>query len=207
MEIPDSSRIEVSSLMTKYSVDPLIQESLWEKLESNQLWDSFGGVEPVSEVPFENSSETGTVSTYPDGSISVSSVEKQSFGQFAMQTSGIMPMAITGCTVSSFSGGAQYSNCSASEGNFWVKTSMRAGYIASANYGNINQWHTPSIQSKAPFSASYSTHQIIKAVGNNASPAKAQMSYQVNGPLGSNATHHLTLTVSGGASLHNSINN
>ncbi|WP_299169022.1 hypothetical protein [uncultured Arthrobacter sp.] len=67
-------------------------------------------VAPVSAVERTTEAFITTITTYPDGSISVSEQEQPQNVQF-LDPNVISPMSISGCTVSSGSGYSSRSNC------------------------------------------------------------------------------------------------
>lgn len=117
---------EVQSWFDSYNVSRDVQASLQKVIENGKLIDSMKhGAKPVSTREVVNDGFDETITTFADGSISVTAsqipVEMPKFG--------FTPFAsITGCKISNGSGYSTATGCTVKHSNGYLHLSFKAGY-------------------------------------------------------------------------------
>jgi hypothetical protein len=124
-DVPDPYE-EARAFWTSHGVPAEVQDTLVDELSTTGAIDAIRhGVDPVSVETLDESDATVTVSTFPDGSISVTSVEKPVVvppGQITTQAS------IAGCTAQGGSGYVNYTGCVVSADAAIFKIAFKASY-------------------------------------------------------------------------------
>ncbi|MCC4909083.1 hypothetical protein [Microbacterium sp. cx-59] len=142
-EITSDDSAAFEEFYDRYGVDDATQQRLIQVLESGELLDSMtSGAEPVSTVETDAEGSTEIISTFEDGSISVTSLEKPSV---APSDGTVAPRAVSGCTLYNGGGFASYSNCLVSNGNGTTSLQFRADYSRSANSASISNWRDAQV--------------------------------------------------------------
>lgn len=103
-ELPAEFVAELTSVWTEHGVSEETQAALLDKLESGAMVDANLGVEPLAVASTESDGWLQQVSTYPDGSISVSKFE---LGE-EVEEGDVRARGIVGCTQSNYT----FTNCS-----------------------------------------------------------------------------------------------
>lgn len=112
---PTDDYSQVVAALTQYGVPAATQNQLVHKLQQGVLWDSLKGGKPASVRQSTQSGYTTTVSTYPDGSIVVSTVSAPSVPtQGASSSQTVTPQSVSGCSYSGGSYWYSYTGCLAS---------------------------------------------------------------------------------------------
>lgn len=125
-ESPASELQEVQAWFDSYDVSRDVQASLQETIEAGELIDSMKkGAKPVSTREVVNDGFDETISTYADGSISVTASQIP----VEMPKSGFTPFAsITGCKISNGSGYSRADGCTVKHSNGYLHLKFKAGY-------------------------------------------------------------------------------
>lgn len=187
--VSQSDKQGVNEALKPYGITDATLDALWEKYETTgEPWDSMNGSEPVSEEEQIGADAITTVLTYEDGSISFSSAQKEK------DASSITARGISGCTTSSFPGGAQYNNCLIQESNGWVKADFKATYYRSGSAAGIVSVKDFRF-SNFIVSPSFHHLKIIKKTWSSSADAKAELKFHYQG-LASGFTAALHLYVS-----------
>ncbi|OCI32794.1 hypothetical protein [Oerskovia enterophila] len=117
-------RAQLTTFLTDGGVTAETTATLLKKLEDGQMWDSLAGGTVVSTDSSESATAYDTVTTYADGSISVTSLEKG----VPAATGAITPFAVSGCTTKNTGTLRTSRNCTASERRGVVNMSFKVGY-------------------------------------------------------------------------------
>lgn len=172
-------KAEIRDFWETYSVSPEVQDRLLQKIaEGEQTQATLGHVEPVSVREVKTKSSTETISTYPDGSISVSTVETGPQKAKKLERGTITPMdSIDGCTARSGSGYAQYSNCLVRTQSDYITITFRANYERYQGGGSQITYHgSPNVETRGG-GASFPTNTRWVRSSNSAG-VEAVVTYQ-----------------------------
>lgn len=117
---------DVRDFWASHGVSAEVQDALVAELESTGAVDSMEpGAEPVSVHSEDTGGATVTVATFPDGSISVSTIEKP----LELKPGQIAPMAsVSGCTTNSGPGYVTYKSCTVAADNGIFRMSFLVSY-------------------------------------------------------------------------------
>lgn len=134
---------EIRDFWNTYSVPTETQDRLMAGIQRGEPTQASRGLsEPVSTNKVEHEAAFVDVSTFADGSISVTTLEKPvvaAGGQMGTRS-------VTGCSYSGGSGYAVYNNCQVYQASDAVTTSFRASYqVVSSGASQINSYGTLSI--------------------------------------------------------------
>ncbi|WP_146067236.1 hypothetical protein [Arthrobacter sp. ZGTC212] len=185
-------REEISSWFDKHGVSEQTQDRLHAKLLSGKMLDSMkADMAPLTEEEKTAGGFITIISTYPDGSISVSEREQ------AQNPNGISPRSISGCTAVSGSGYASRSNCLIKESNGYLHLQFRANYTMVNGAADYISWVGNASASSSWGSASAANLSIIRRT-ESGSPAQAQIGAQFDAYGGLNSyTGYAYLNVGG----------
>lgn len=127
----DLDEVEIRQAFDDLGVDGDVQDSLIAKLQSGQLLDSDAGVKPVDETELAVDGATQVKATYPDGSVSVTTVGSEyavasAPGVHGVEVPAITPMSVSGCQAIPNSGGwIRRTNCAIK----WDSATMGFGFV------------------------------------------------------------------------------
>lgn len=155
-------------------VSPIVAENLIEKFNSGELLDSMRGAAPIATQSAVTGGVQKTISTFADGSVSVTEIE------IPVATTGeIRPFAIGNCSsTQSGSGYVNYYDCAISGSNAYLEIQFRANYTrTSAGVGSISYVGSPYVWALGG-TATTPTLAITKSVSNASGPASAQATTQ-----------------------------
>lgn len=129
--LSSTEEARLRSFWTANGVPADVQGQLIGDLLAGEMWDVFSGTEPVSSRTTRTLTEQRTIDTYPDGSISVTTIETPPRGASGRVT----PQAVSDCrSVVSGTGYVNYYDCKAfSETGvvgigFYISYSILSGY-------------------------------------------------------------------------------
>ncbi|MDO5285615.1 MAG: hypothetical protein Q4G45_02180 [Actinomycetia bacterium] len=122
----------------KWGVTKETQDHLLTKLRQNEPWDSLRGVAPVAKKEFVHNERAVTVSTYPDGSISILEID---LPRDAADDRGPSPQSIHRCTVAGGSYWYQYSDCAATWHLVVYGFEFYFSYAGSGTHSTILDYH------------------------------------------------------------------
>lgn len=122
-DLTTDEEAQLRSFFNEYDVALEDQDSLLASYESGDPWLSMtAGAEPVEVRTQEHAGMRNTVSTYADGSVTVSGT---SVPQGLKRSGGVTPLSVTGCSTSGTTRVVTYSNCLAKVDNGLVMMSFR----------------------------------------------------------------------------------
>lgn len=128
---------QARAVFNEYGVSAQTQDSLFNKLESGQVWDVYTGATPVTSTTSIVGGYNQTLETFADGSISVSSVEiprKTAVG-------GISPMSVTGCTYGSSAGVFYGTDCRVYQNSALTEAEFYASFSQWSTGSSVSNWH------------------------------------------------------------------
>lgn len=148
VEVSDREYIENALRSNGLSEDTI--DSLLNKLDNGELWDSLKGVNPISEQTTTNENGVSkTIRTYADGSITITEVGGGAVTEVVENSDGnmISPASVTGGTVTSGSGYRIVRGATVKDSNIVITMSYRVDYEQwSGGRGKINRVYLPSVK-------------------------------------------------------------
>lgn len=171
----------LEQFFTDNGVDASTAAALQGKFEGGELLDSMRGTAPTSSASVDTATETKTITTFPDGSISVTSIEHA-----RAASGGIAPRSVGNCASSTPSHySTTYRNCAAEATDGVLTVGMHLTYTVVQGTGDtINEITTP-YQFARGGSAATPKISIQRQTETSAGPAYAKGSTQFNGTAGS----------------------
>ena len=190
------TQTDIQQIRAKFGplgIDAATGEKLIRNLENGKLPDSALGVDPVSVTTYENQGYLFNRSVYPDGSVSLVSLETPD----AAKASGVGPQSISGCSSVRGTGYVNFSGCKVTGNDIAVSLRFTASFTF-VQGGN----DTIGAISNRQFSSGAGTvsneeFYIGKSTESTNSPAWARYRVVYNAYSGvGSASYSLTLSVS-----------
>ena len=140
-EIDPETLSDLTSNLTQLGVDPDMIDGLLAKYADGEAWDNSSGIAPVSVSEYRQGITDYERSVFPDGSVSITSVEHPTEDGTTVSTRS----AISGCTYLLSTGVASYSNCKIEKNNGVLTMMFHANYYqysggAGASLANTWDW-------------------------------------------------------------------
>lgn len=183
--LPEALVNEVRSVWTEHGVAGSTQDQLISKMESGQSLDANLGVAPVSQSETDNGLTVKTVSTYADGSISVTDIQRPNAGASG---GGISSRAVQGCTTTWSPSVIKYRNCSANGWFTGVALAFFVDYDAYASTTKIVKYHSGTVKCNAGLNCSTPQFEKIRLQGTNSAPAQVNLTTTWNSVIGGGTT-------------------
>lgn len=132
---------DLTASFDELGVAPSAREGLLEIYAAGGVWDNSSGVAPLSVDDYRVGITDFVRTVYPDGSVSLTSVERPT----TPTTDGISSRAITGCVYNLSTGVASYTNCMVKKNNGVLTEMFHASYArwsggSSASLTNTWDW-------------------------------------------------------------------
>lgn len=164
----DSEIALLGDFLETYEVPADVQESLLEDAAAGRAWDSLGNAEPVSEKTLQLESETATVQTFEDGSISVTTVDEP-----VLEPEGISTRKLTGCSATKV---GLHKGCKIHFNNgavsYWFQANYTIKYDA---YDQINSVYNPVVDRTLGYTLNSEKLTLLKRnETSTSSPARAE---------------------------------
>ncbi len=183
--LPDEFVNEVRTVWTENGVSSATQDQLIAKLESGQTLDANLGIEPIEQQQTENGKYFKTVSTYADGSISVTDAQIPSTDQ---TSGGPSSRQFSKCKITWSPSVSKYRNCDVRGWFTAVSLAFNADIDVYATSTKIVGKNSPTQKCTAPLNCQVPQFENIKATGTNSSPAQLNLVTYYNSPLGGGTT-------------------
>lgn len=180
--LPEELITEVTEVWTENGVALSTQQALIAKMESGEVLDANLGGQPVSQQETDDIGEVKIVSTYADGSISVTRLEKPS-----EDVGGATNRGVQGCSVSSNPQATYYRGCSANGWFTAVVLSFFVDYDAYQSSTQIMKRWAPTVQCAA-VNCTTPTFEDIRFTGTNSAPAQVNLVTTWSAAIGSGTT-------------------
>lgn len=134
-ELTSSEEADLRLFWDGNGVPGEVQDGLIGKLLSGDLWDVFTGVDPVSSRTVHVGGEQRTIDSYPDGSISVTTIETP---QHSQPVGGVSPQYVKNCrSTTSGTGYVNHYDCQAFSQTGVVSIGFYISYSTLAGYDQI----------------------------------------------------------------------
>lgn len=193
-----SAEAHIRSELTRYGVTGSVQDDLVEKAREGILWDNMSGVAPIETSTSQSGAMQETVERYPDGSISVTSLEVPSEAPAGQ----IGTMKVSQCKLtSSSSHHATWTDCLVSRNDVVARAGFRIGYTkyngttqAPQISGNPSGW---AITYYMGTPNSVTLPRVIQRTASS-TPARARADWMVSAtsPVGGGYSAHLEFKLS-----------
>lgn len=140
-DIDPATLNDLTSSLTQLGVDPSMIDGLLAKYAAGEAWDNSSGTAPVSISEYRQGITDYERAVYPDGSVSVTSVEHPTEVGTAVSSRS----AISECTYLLSTGVASYTNCKIEKNNGVLTMMFHANYYqysggAGASLTNTWDW-------------------------------------------------------------------
>ncbi|WP_421083279.1 hypothetical protein [Rothia nasimurium] len=118
---------QILDFFNTYGVQPEVQEELLLKLQNGEIWDSLGGVAPISEKQLPSGE---ILSTFPDGSIAVFSYFDGQQATLPSASLGrlVSPQSVSDCAFSGSHYAMYWKNCKAVWSYGYANFTLRFNY-------------------------------------------------------------------------------
>jgi len=194
---------ELADRLEAMGVEGEDQSRLISKWKNGQAWDSMTGVAPVSVTSEDVDGFVVTRSVFPDGSVSILSLEIPSAAP-APGTVGIFAKPLTGCKALPSSGGwTRRAECKADAVYGTYAVSFNVDYSVKSGGGRIDNTYNAACEVIPPYSVSNCSLSTSRKLNSGSVPAAARLSATFTAPIGGAVNAWVQLHVYGSAWVTN----